>query len=95
MLTVVCLFFFPLLVLYIFADSILKESSEEPPKALARSLPGGKNPVSVLMEHSQRSGHAIEFINTGQEGPAHDPRYEFSNISCLFFLKCKADIPTV
>lgn len=47
---------------------------EEPPKALARSLPGGKNPVSVLMEHSQRSGNAIEFINTGQEGPAHDPR---------------------
>ncbi|KAK2855192.1 hypothetical protein Q7C36_007061 [Tachysurus vachellii] len=58
-----------------FEDSF--ESSEEPPKALARSLPGGKNPVSVLMEHSQRSGHAIEFINTGQEGPAHDPRFMF------------------
>ncbi|KAF5898179.1 double-stranded RNA-specific adenosine deaminase, partial [Clarias magur] len=53
------------------------ESLEEPPKALSRSLPGGKNPVSVLMEHSQRSGHPIEFINTGQEGPAHDPRFMF------------------
>ncbi|XP_066538948.1 double-stranded RNA-specific adenosine deaminase [Hoplias malabaricus] len=53
------------------------ENSEGPPKALARSLPGGKNPVSVLMEHSQRSGNAIEFINTGQEGPPHDPRFMF------------------
>ncbi|KAL7886681.1 hypothetical protein AOLI_G00044020 [Acnodon oligacanthus] len=53
------------------------ESLEGPPKALARSLPGGKNPVSVLMEHSQRSGNAIEFINTGQEGPPHDPRFMF------------------
>uniref|UniRef100_A0A8C2H0L5 Double-stranded RNA-specific adenosine deaminase-like n=1 Tax=Cyprinus carpio TaxID=7962 RepID=A0A8C2H0L5_CYPCA len=45
--------------------------------ALSRSLPGGKNPVSVLMEHSQRSGHAIQFIKTGQEGPPHDPRFMF------------------
>uniref|UniRef100_A0A8B9JJG2 Adenosine deaminase RNA specific n=1 Tax=Astyanax mexicanus TaxID=7994 RepID=A0A8B9JJG2_ASTMX len=48
-----------------------------PPKALSRSLPGGKNPVSVLMEHSQRTGNAIEFLNTGQEGPPHDPRFMF------------------
>uniref|UniRef100_A0A672KXF3 Double-stranded RNA-specific adenosine deaminase-like n=1 Tax=Sinocyclocheilus grahami TaxID=75366 RepID=A0A672KXF3_SINGR len=48
--------------------------SDTPPQALSRSLPGGKNPVSVLMEHSQRSGHAIQFIKTGQEGPPHDPR---------------------
>ncbi|KAI4890631.1 hypothetical protein NFI96_016959 [Prochilodus magdalenae] len=53
------------------------ESLEGPPKPLARSLPGGKNPVSVLMEYSQRSGNAIEFINTGQEGPPHDPRFKF------------------
>uniref|UniRef100_A0AAR2KGS7 Adenosine deaminase RNA specific n=1 Tax=Pygocentrus nattereri TaxID=42514 RepID=A0AAR2KGS7_PYGNA len=53
------------------------EDTFGPPKALARSLPGGKNPVSVLMEHSQRSGNAIEFINTGQEGPPHDPRFMF------------------
>lgn len=42
---------------------------------LSRSLPGGKNPVSVLMEYSQRSGNPIEFIITGQAGPPHDPRY--------------------
>uniref|UniRef100_A0A8D0CGV8 Adenosine deaminase RNA specific n=1 Tax=Scleropages formosus TaxID=113540 RepID=A0A8D0CGV8_SCLFO len=51
--------------------------SEDPPQALSRSLPGGKNPVSLLMEHSQRTGHAIEFISTGQEGPPHDPRFMF------------------
>uniref|UniRef100_A0A4W4FJV3 Adenosine deaminase RNA specific n=1 Tax=Electrophorus electricus TaxID=8005 RepID=A0A4W4FJV3_ELEEL len=53
------------------------EDSFEPPRALARSIPGGKNPVSVLMEHSQRSSHAVEFINTGQDGPPHDPRFKF------------------
>uniref|UniRef100_A0A8C5EV18 Adenosine deaminase RNA specific n=1 Tax=Gouania willdenowi TaxID=441366 RepID=A0A8C5EV18_GOUWI len=44
---------------------------------LSRSLPGGKNPVSVLMEYSQRSGHPIEFVITGQAGPPHDPRFMF------------------
>ncbi|XP_072536538.1 double-stranded RNA-specific adenosine deaminase [Salminus brasiliensis] len=53
------------------------ECMDEPPKALSRSLPGGKNPVSVLMEHSQRTGNSIEFLNTGQEGPPHDPRFMF------------------
>ncbi|XP_041962696.1 double-stranded RNA-specific adenosine deaminase isoform X2 [Alosa sapidissima] len=52
-------------------------SGDSAPPALARSLPGGKNPVSMLMEHSQRSGDAIEFINTRQEGPPHDPRFMF------------------
>ncbi|XP_026083159.1 double-stranded RNA-specific adenosine deaminase-like [Carassius auratus] len=51
--------------------------TDTPPQALSRSLPGGKNPVSVLMEHSQRSGHAIQFIKIGQEGPPHDPRFIF------------------
>ncbi|CAL8247248.1 unnamed protein product [Lota lota] len=44
---------------------------------LSRSLPGGKNPVSVLMEFSQRTGSSIEFIITGQEGPPHDPRFMY------------------
>lgn len=48
---------------------------EGPRQPLSRSLPGGKNPVSVLMEYSQRSGNPIEFIITGQAGPPHDPRY--------------------
>lgn len=49
--------------------------AEGPPQPLSRSLPGGKNPVSVLMEYSQHSGNAIEFIMTGQAGPPHDTRY--------------------
>nr|XP_023661968.1 double-stranded RNA-specific adenosine deaminase [Paramormyrops kingsleyae] len=51
--------------------------SGTPQQPLARSLPGGKNPVSMLMEYSQRSGYPIEFINTGQEGPPPDPRFMF------------------
>ncbi|XP_041842895.1 double-stranded RNA-specific adenosine deaminase [Melanotaenia boesemani] len=50
---------------------------EGPRQPLSRSLPGGKNPVSVLMEYCQRSGNPIEFINTGQAGPPHDPRFMY------------------
>ncbi|XP_061632708.1 double-stranded RNA-specific adenosine deaminase [Phyllopteryx taeniolatus] len=50
---------------------------EGPHQPLSRSLPGGKNPVSVLMEYSQRSGNPIEFIITGQAGPPHDPRFMY------------------
>uniref|UniRef100_A0AAQ4Q346 Adenosine deaminase RNA specific n=1 Tax=Gasterosteus aculeatus aculeatus TaxID=481459 RepID=A0AAQ4Q346_GASAC len=52
-------------------------TAEGPRQPLSRSLPGGKNPVSVLMEYSQRSGNPIEFIMTGQAGPPHDPRFMF------------------
>uniref|UniRef100_H3DLT9 Adenosine deaminase RNA specific n=1 Tax=Tetraodon nigroviridis TaxID=99883 RepID=H3DLT9_TETNG len=51
--------------------------AEGPPQPLSRSLPGGKNPVSVLMEYSQHSGNAIEFIMTGQAGPPHDTRFMY------------------
>ncbi|XP_012994867.2 double-stranded RNA-specific adenosine deaminase [Esox lucius] len=57
--------------------SDIPEVVDGPPQALSRSLPGGKNPVSMLMEYSQRTGNPIEFINTGQEGPPHDPRFMF------------------
>ncbi|XP_037130100.1 double-stranded RNA-specific adenosine deaminase isoform X1 [Syngnathus acus] len=50
---------------------------EGPRPPLSRSLLGGKNPVSVLMEYSQRSGNPIEFIITGQVGPPHDPRFMY------------------
>lgn len=53
------------------------EKTEGPRQPLSRSLPGGKNPVSVLMEYSQRSGNPIEFIITGQAGPPHDPRFMY------------------
>ena len=51
------------------------EMVERPRQPLSRSLPGGKNLVSVLMEYSQHNGNPIEFIITGQVGPPHDPRY--------------------
>ncbi|KAM9722883.1 double-stranded RNA-specific adenosine deaminase isoform 1-T1 [Menidia menidia] len=51
--------------------------AEGPRQPVSRSLPGGKNPVSVLMEYCQRSGNAIEFMNTGQAGPPHDPRFMY------------------
>lgn len=61
--------------------------AEGPPQPLSRSLPGGKNPVSVLMEYGQHSGNSIEFIMTGQAGPPHDTRYQlhpfFLNLSFL------------
>ncbi|XP_013863361.1 double-stranded RNA-specific adenosine deaminase isoform X2 [Austrofundulus limnaeus] len=60
-----------------FGSSTVEGSVEGPRQPLSRSLPGGKNPVSVLMEYSQRSGNPIEFINTGQAGPPHDPRFMF------------------
>lgn len=49
---------------------------EGPLQPLSRSLPGGKNPVSVLMEYSQRTGSPIDFIMTKQAGPPHDTRYQ-------------------
>lgn len=61
----------------IFGSSSAEGLTEGPRQPLSRSLPGGKNPVSVLMEYSQRSGNAIEFIITGQAGPPHDPRFMY------------------
>lgn len=58
----------------ILGSSSVEGMVEEPRQPISRSLPGGKNPVSVLMEYGQRSGNPIEFIMTGQAGPPHDPR---------------------
>lgn len=53
-------------------EMVLREGPLQP---LSRSLPGGKNPVSVLMEYSQRTRSPIDFIMTKQAGPPHDTRY--------------------
>ncbi|XP_030042269.1 double-stranded RNA-specific adenosine deaminase isoform X3 [Microcaecilia unicolor] len=37
----------------------------------------GKNPISVLMEHSQKSGNVCEFQLLSQEGPPHDPKFTY------------------
>ncbi|XP_022055165.2 double-stranded RNA-specific adenosine deaminase isoform X1 [Acanthochromis polyacanthus] len=58
-------------------NSGVEGMADGPRQPLSRSLPGGKNPVSVLMEYSQRSGNPIEFIITGQAGPPHDPRFMY------------------
>ncbi|XP_061572871.1 double-stranded RNA-specific adenosine deaminase [Cololabis saira] len=58
-------------------SSVVEGMVEGPCQPLSRSLPGGKNPVSVLMEYSQRTGNPIEFIITGQAGPPHDPRFMY------------------
>uniref|UniRef100_A0A672YSW9 Adenosine deaminase RNA specific n=1 Tax=Sphaeramia orbicularis TaxID=375764 RepID=A0A672YSW9_9TELE len=58
-------------------EGIPASLDQGPRQPLSRSLPGGKNPVSVLMEYSQRSGNPIEFIITGQAGPPHDPRFMY------------------
>ena len=70
----------------IYGSSGVEGNVDGPRQLLSRSLPGGKNPVSVLMEYCQRSGNAIEFINTGQAGPPHDPRYGLLHLPLnLFF----------
>ncbi|CAJ1062314.1 double-stranded RNA-specific adenosine deaminase [Xyrichtys novacula] len=61
----------------ICGSSSAEGMTEGPRQPLSRSLPGGKNPVSVLMEYSQRSGNSIEFIITRQAGPPHDPRFMY------------------
>uniref|UniRef100_A0A8C5QGG3 Adenosine deaminase RNA specific n=2 Tax=Leptobrachium leishanense TaxID=445787 RepID=A0A8C5QGG3_9ANUR len=39
---------------------------------------GGKNPISLLMEHSQKSGNVCEFLMVTQQGPSHDPKFTFA-----------------
>nr|DBA13881.1 TPA: hypothetical protein GDO54_004907 [Pyxicephalus adspersus] len=41
------------------------------------SLIGGKNPISILMEHSQKTGNMCEFQLLCQEGPPHDPKFTY------------------
>ncbi|XP_038624940.1 LOW QUALITY PROTEIN: double-stranded RNA-specific adenosine deaminase [Tachyglossus aculeatus] len=36
-----------------------------------------KNPISILMEHVQKAGGTCEFRLLAQEGPAHDPKFEY------------------
>ncbi|KAM5129887.1 double-stranded RNA-specific adenosine deaminase isoform 2-T2 [Mantella aurantiaca] len=49
----------------------VQKSIQQPP------LIGGKNPISVLMEHSQKMGDVCEFQLISQEGPPHDPKFTY------------------
>ncbi|XP_075464044.1 double-stranded RNA-specific adenosine deaminase isoform X3 [Ascaphus truei] len=53
-------------------------TQEETQNVTECSFPSGKNPICVLMEHSQKSGHACEFQLLSQDGPAHDPKFTYS-----------------
>ncbi|XP_075048875.1 double-stranded RNA-specific adenosine deaminase isoform X2 [Mixophyes fleayi] len=54
------------------------EEMQEEVKAVPQpSLVGGKNPISVLMEHSQKSGNMCVFQLVCQEGPPHDPKFTY------------------
>ncbi|KAM9294601.1 double-stranded RNA-specific adenosine deaminase [Gastrophryne carolinensis] len=63
---------------------VLAEKSAEPevpvevPKpAPPTPLVAGKNPVSILMEHAQKTGSLCEFQLLSQEGPPHDPKFTY------------------
>lgn len=65
-------------------DEVLAEQTtvETPEDVVQKSAPpapliGGKNPISILMEHSQKSGNMCEFQLVGQEGPPHDPKFTY------------------
>uniref|UniRef100_H3B681 Adenosine deaminase RNA specific n=1 Tax=Latimeria chalumnae TaxID=7897 RepID=H3B681_LATCH len=52
-------------------------STEIPNFLFTAALPVGKNPISMLMEYSQKSGNTCMFQMIGQEGPPHDPKFTF------------------
>ncbi|XP_031746879.1 double-stranded RNA-specific adenosine deaminase isoform X2 [Xenopus tropicalis] len=41
-------------------------------------FPSTKNPISILMEHGQKSGSMCEFQLVSQEGPPHDPKFTYT-----------------
>ncbi|XP_066464878.1 double-stranded RNA-specific adenosine deaminase [Eleutherodactylus coqui] len=63
-------------------DEVLAEQTAvETPEDVKITSPappaGGKNPISILMEHSQKSGNMCEFQLVCQEGPPHDPKFTY------------------
>ncbi|KAM4663704.1 LOW QUALITY PROTEIN: double-stranded RNA-specific adenosine deaminase [Discoglossus pictus] len=65
-------------------DEVLNQLAEAP-AALQDDVPSvpqtpvqiGKNPISILMEHGQKSGSMCEFVMVSQEGPPHDPKFKY------------------
>ncbi|KAM8921523.1 double-stranded RNA-specific adenosine deaminase [Pelodytes ibericus] len=53
------------------------ETQEEVKQPPPPSTHSGKNPISVLMEHGQKSGNMCEFMLVSQEGPPHDPKFTY------------------
>ncbi|XP_075139424.1 double-stranded RNA-specific adenosine deaminase [Leptodactylus fuscus] len=62
----------------VLAEHTAVETPEDVKSAPAAPLIGGKNPISILMEHSQKSGNMCEFQLVCQEGPPHDPKFTYA-----------------
>ncbi|KAM4014623.1 double-stranded RNA-specific adenosine deaminase [Anomaloglossus baeobatrachus] len=61
----------------VLAEQTTIETPEDVKTAPPAPLIAGKNPVSILMEHSQKSGNMCEFQLVSQEGPPHDPKFTY------------------
>ncbi|XP_053560440.1 double-stranded RNA-specific adenosine deaminase isoform X2 [Bombina bombina] len=66
-------------------EEVLSEMAEAPasekdevPVLPQTTSQGGKNPISILMEHGQKSGNVCEFVMVSQEGPPHDPKFTYA-----------------
>ncbi|XP_063802914.1 double-stranded RNA-specific adenosine deaminase [Pseudophryne corroboree] len=58
-------------------QSAIQEIQEEVKSVPQPALTMGKNPISILMEHSQKSGNMCIFQLVSQEGPPHDPKFTY------------------
>ncbi|XP_069805486.1 double-stranded RNA-specific adenosine deaminase isoform X2 [Dendropsophus ebraccatus] len=61
----------------VMAEQTIADTPEDVKSAPTAPLIGGKNPISILMEHSQKSGNLCEFHLVSQEGPPHDPKFTY------------------
>ncbi|XP_069805488.1 double-stranded RNA-specific adenosine deaminase isoform X4 [Dendropsophus ebraccatus] len=62
----------------VMAEQTIADTPEDVQKSAPTApLIGGKNPISILMEHSQKSGNLCEFHLVSQEGPPHDPKFTY------------------
>ncbi|XP_077116699.1 double-stranded RNA-specific adenosine deaminase isoform X3 [Ranitomeya variabilis] len=62
----------------VLAEQVTIETPEDVKIAPTAPLIAGKNPVSILMEYSQKSGNMCEFQLVSQEGPPHDPKFTYA-----------------
>ncbi|KAM4690857.1 double-stranded RNA-specific adenosine deaminase [Rhinophrynus dorsalis] len=61
----------------VLAERAETPMSQEEKTPAQQPLTAGKNPISILMEHGQKSGNMCEFQLVSQEGPPHDPKFTY------------------
>ncbi|XP_018087389.1 adenosine deaminase, RNA-specific S homeolog isoform X1 [Xenopus laevis] len=65
-------------------DEVMAENTQVPEVKEEQNVPAqpsfscNKNPISLLMEHGQKSGNMCEFQLVSQEGPPHDPKFTYT-----------------